>query len=158
MDSPSQYWSASSGATYPLVLRLRKRGLIRVNGKTGDGREGNLYVLTTAGLQALVGWLGTLDAPASVSVPPDPLRSRIAFFELLDRQKQRDVLASAIKAMKCHLEQVRAYTKRQQAEGHSFEQLISDGARRVVETRLEWLLEIQRILGHGRNRGNRESD
>jgi DNA-binding PadR family transcriptional regulator len=44
LDSPSQYWSASSGAVYPLVLRLEERGLIRLKGKTADGREGNLYV------------------------------------------------------------------------------------------------------------------
>src|SRR5262249_51370324 len=121
MDSPSQYWSASSGAVYPLVLRLQRRGLIRVKGMTRDHRRGNMYELTAAGSQALLYWLGGLDAPASISVPPDPIRNRIAFFALLDPPRQEAILASAVKAMKAYLGQVRAYTKRERAQQHTYE-------------------------------------
>lgn len=145
-DSPSQYWSASSGSIYPLILRLERRGLIRVKGTTGDGRAGSLYGLTAAGQRVLREWLGTLDAPATISVPPDPLRNRIAFFTLLDPQTQRKYLASAIKEMRGHLERVRAYTEHQKMEQRTLEQLVSAGAQRMLEARLEWMLEVIRIL------------
>ena len=147
MESPSQYWSASSGAVYPLVQRLKKRGLIRVKGTTGDGREGSLYVLTTLGSKALINWLCSLNAPASISVPPDPLRNRISFFALLDPVKQQRILASAVNEMKSYLARVRGYTERQKARKHTGEYLVSDGAQRMVEARLEWLEFIVRVLG-----------
>jgi DNA-binding PadR family transcriptional regulator len=146
MDSPSHYWSASSGAVYPLVLRLEKRGLIRVKGTTDDGREGKLFVLTASGSTALKNWLSTLDAPASISVPPDPLRNRIAFFGVLDPKERRRRVDSAIKAMQIHLERVLERLEREKAEHLVSEQLVSDGARRMLESRLEWLWEVARSL------------
>jgi DNA-binding PadR family transcriptional regulator len=144
MDSPSQYWSASSGAVYPLVLRLEERGLVRVKGTTDDGREGKLFVLTAAGMNALKGWLSTLDAPESISVPPDPLRNRISFFELLDPKERKRLIASAINEMQIHLGRVQERLERQKAEHRAEEQIVSDGARRMLEARLEWLAEVAR--------------
>jgi DNA-binding PadR family transcriptional regulator len=146
MDSPSQYWSASSGAVYPLVLRLRKRGLIRVKRKTGGGREGALYVITALGSQALGAWLGSLDSPSTLSVPPDPLRTRISFFALLDAQTQQAFLARAIDGLKSHLERVRGYTEAAKSKNHAIEHLVSVGAEQMLEARLEWLLAVARVL------------
>jgi|SRR5580692_2374866 DNA-binding PadR family transcriptional regulator len=146
MDSPSQYWSASSGAVYPLVLRLRKRGLIRVKGTTGDDREGSLYVLTAAGSRALVDWLSRLDAPSSISVPPDPMRNRIAFFALLDPETRKKFVAHATRELQASIERIRAHTQREKAQGNVFEYLVSGGALRMVESRLEWLLDVARVL------------
>jgi DNA-binding PadR family transcriptional regulator len=147
IKSPSQYWSASSGAVYPIVLRLRRRGLIRVHGKARDGREGKDYVLTASGLCALRGWLGTLDAPASVSVPPDPLRNRVAFFALLAPREQHKLLDRAVKAMRAHLARVHAHTEMLRAQDQPNEYLVSDGARRMVKARLEWLVTVAQALG-----------
>lgn len=145
-DSPSQYWSASSGSIYPLILRLERRGLIRVKGSAGGGRGGTLYGLTAAGQRALREWLGTLDAPATISVPPDPLRNRIAFFAVLDSNTQRKYLASAVKELRDHLLRVRAYTEQEKAEQRTNEYLVSDGAQRMLESRLEWMLGVIRVL------------
>jgi DNA-binding PadR family transcriptional regulator len=147
MGSPSQYWSASSGAVYPLVVRLRRRGLIRVQGATGNGRQGRLYGLTAAGRRALKDWLATLDAPATISVPPDPLRNRIAFFALLDAGQRRSHLARAVRGLGTYLRRVRAYTQQMQAQGRGDEFLISVGAERMVQARLDWLLEVARATG-----------
>jgi len=150
-ESPSQYWSASSGAVYPLVRRLERRRLIRVKRKTRDGREGSLYVLTAAGHEALTDWLNGLDATATISVPPDPLRNRVAFFALLEHSRQQVVVARAIEGLRSHLERVLAHTERLETLGRTFEYLVSDGARRMLESRLEWLLEVARATG-GRGR------
>jgi DNA-binding PadR family transcriptional regulator len=146
MNSPSQYWSASSGAIYPLVLRLERRGLVHVQGKTGDGRAGSLYVLTAPGLRAVREWLATLNAPTSISVPPDPLRNRIAFFELLDPRKQQQLVGSAVREMQAHVARARSYTLQQRAQQHASEQLVSEGAERMLEARLVWLREVARVL------------
>jgi DNA-binding PadR family transcriptional regulator len=146
LDSPSQYWSASSGAVYPLVLRLKKRGLIRVRGTTGDDREGSLYVLTAAGSRALVDWLGRLDAPTSIGVPPDPLRNRVAFFSLLDRATRTQFVSNAIRELETAIQRVHAHTEREKAQRKTFEYLVSDGALRMVQSRLEWLANVARAL------------
>jgi DNA-binding PadR family transcriptional regulator len=148
MDSPSQYWSASSGAVYPLVLRLKKRGLIRVARKTRDDREGSLYVMTPVGSRALIKWLGTLDAPAAISVPPDPLRNRIAFFGLLDPETRGTYLSSAVRELTACVERVQAHTEREKTAGKIFDYLVSAGAQRTIESRLAWLLEVVRVLEH----------
>jgi DNA-binding PadR family transcriptional regulator len=148
MDSPSQYWSASSGAVYPLVLRLKKRGLIRVERKTRDDREGSLYVMTPAGSRALIKWLGTLDAPAVISVPPDPLRNRIAFFGLLAPETRREYLTKSIRELTSCVERVQAHTAREKTAGKTFDHLVSAGAQRMIESRLAWLLEVVRVLEH----------
>jgi DNA-binding PadR family transcriptional regulator len=145
--SPSQYWSASSGAVYPLILRLRRRGLIRVTRKVAGRRGGLLYELTPAGRRVLRDWLGTLDAPASISVPPDPLRNRIAFFELLDEGERRSYLAAAVRGMRAYLSRVRSYTEQLLAQGRHGEHLVSAGAQRMVQARLDWLLEVARTEG-----------
>jgi len=145
-DSPSQYWSASSGSVYPLILRLQRRGLIGVKGKTRDGRGGTLYGLTPAGQRVFREWLGTLDAPNTISVPPDPLRNRIAFFSMLDPKMQKKYLASAVKGLRTYLTEVRAYTANEQVQGHTSEHLVREGATRMLECRLDWLLEVVRIL------------
>lgn len=141
-DSPSRFWSASSGAVYPLVRRLATRGLIRVARKTRDGREGSLYALTPAGSTALAEWVSGLDQPESISVPPDPLRSRVAFFEVLEPARREEAVVRAIDALKDHLERTREYTESERARGNRFETLISQGAQRMVETRLVWLNDV----------------
>jgi DNA-binding PadR family transcriptional regulator len=146
--SPSQYWRASSGSVYPLILRLKRRRLIRVKGRTRDGRGGSLFGLTPAGQRVLRHWLGTLDAPATISVPPDPLRNRIAFFAMLDSKTQRKYLVRAVDGMRAYLARVRAYTEREKRaeQSRTNEYLVSEGAQRMLETRLEWMLEVIRVL------------
>jgi DNA-binding PadR family transcriptional regulator len=145
-DSPTQYWSASSGSVYPLILRLERRGLIRVKGSTGNGRGGTLYGLTPAGQRAIQAWLGALNAPASISTPPDPLRTRISFFAALDPETQQSYLASAVEELRIHFEQVQKYADRKKAEKDTLEYLVGEGAARMANCRLEWLLEVIRVL------------
>lgn len=146
LDSPSQYWSASSGAVYPLVLRLEERGLIRLKGKTADGREGNIYMLTRAGQRALTRWIKSIDAPACISVPPDPLRSRIAFLDLLDAADRGKCLENASSALRAYVSQVRSYTARATKEQTPAEYLVSLGALRTLEARLQWLEEVVQAI------------
>lgn len=145
--SPSRYWSASAGAIYPLMRRLEHRGLIRVQGTTGDGRRGRLYGLTLAGRRALGRWLRTLADPATTGVPPDPLRNRVAFFATLDPATRRTLLDAAAVELRADLERVREYALRQKADGRTYESLVSAGAERMLAARLEWIVEVIRVTG-----------
>jgi DNA-binding PadR family transcriptional regulator len=148
-ESPSRHWSASAGAVYPLVRRLQRRGLVRVHGRMADDRRGRLYALTSAGQRAFRAWLGPPCLPAAVSVPPDPLRSRVAFLSVLERHAQAALLADALARMAAHLREVGTYTERKQAEGDRFEYLVSRGAYLMMQARIAWLEESARALGRG---------
>ncbi len=147
MDSPSQYWSASSGAVYPLVVRLARRGFIRVKSKTDDKREGNRYVLTAAGLRALKTWVDELSSVPCVSVPPDPLRNRVAFLELLEPKDRPALVQDALENLRNHLNHVTSYTAMTKREQSTCEYLVSLGAQRMLEARLGWLEEVAVTLG-----------
>src|SRR5262245_27530176 len=146
-ESPSRYWSASAGAIYPLVVRLKRRGLVRAKGKTGDGRGGTLYALTAAGERALRAWLGPPCPPQAAGVPPDPLRNRVAFLAVLAPAEQARFLADAARRVRADLQRMRGYTERKKAEGDTFEHLVGRGADGMMQARLDWLRETARRLG-----------
>lgn len=146
-ESPSQYWSASAGAIYPLIVRLQRRRLIRLKRKTGDGREGKLYALTPAGESALRRWLGPPCPATAIGVPPDPLRNRVAFFAMLKSAERAAFLKDAIDGVARHLEEVQSYTQCQERQGQSDEYLVSLGAKLMLEARLAWLREMAHRLG-----------
>jgi DNA-binding PadR family transcriptional regulator len=146
-ESPSQYWSASAGAIYPLFIRLKRRGLIRITRPTGDRRGGHLYALTTAGAKALRDWLGPPCSTLAASVPPDPLRNRMEFLASLDTQSQSEFIHDAVRLVRAELRKVRNYTSRKKAEGNLPEYFVSRGALRTMQARLKWLLETARFLG-----------
>jgi DNA-binding PadR family transcriptional regulator len=145
--SPSQHWSASAGAIYPLIQRLRRRRWIRLEGKTGDGRKGKLYVLTAAGRQVLRGWLGPPSTPFAISVPLDPVRDRVGFLGMLPPLDQAAFVTDALERLRAHLLEIDRYAAQTRAAGDVFEEMVSDGARRMVEARIAWLGDVAQRLG-----------
>jgi len=151
LASATQYWSASSGAIYPLIRRLAGRGLIHVRKKNDDGRHGSLCMLTAAGSRTLNNWLATLDSPAAISLPPDPVRTRIGFFAILDPARRKALLACAVRKMSFYLSQFKAYTEQAKANKDKGEYLARVGAQRMLEARLQWLLEVARVHAGEKN-------
>src|SRR5262245_28458063 len=145
--SPSQHWSASAGAIYPLVLRLQRKGLVCVKGKTEDGRGGTLYALTAAGERALRAWLSPPCSSEVAGVPPDPLRNRVAFLPLLGPVAQADFFAEAVRGVRAELQRMRDYAERKKSAGDTLEHLVGRGAERMMRARLDWLLETAQRLG-----------
>jgi DNA-binding PadR family transcriptional regulator len=89
--SPSEYWSGSAGAVYPLIKRLSARGYLTAHANA-DGKRARLdYRLTEAGQVALKDWL--LDAKRASGMGFDPLRTRLAHLELVDAAQRRKFLA-----------------------------------------------------------------
>lgn len=89
--SPSEYWSGSVGAVYPLVKRLSARGLL-VSQADSDGKRARLdYQLTEPGRAALEDWL--LDAKRASGMGFDPLRTRLVHLDLVDVERRQQFLA-----------------------------------------------------------------
>ncbi|MBY0422267.1 MAG: PadR family transcriptional regulator [Parvularculaceae bacterium] len=80
-DSPSEFWSGSAGAVYPMIRRLTERGLLEsITGADGK-RAKTQYRLTAEGRAAMEAWL--LDAERAAGFGFDPLRTRMMFLSLV---------------------------------------------------------------------------
>lgn len=141
-DSPSPYWSGSAGAIYPLMSRLESVGLLRSEAHATGSRKSRLYGLTPAGRAALVGWVGPPVPPEMVSVPPDPLRMRIAFMTVLPPARRRKFLEELETGLEGFLELFqRDYTERRLGDPQA--ELMAKGALRMQKARLEWIRDVR---------------
>ncbi len=84
--SPSEYWSGSAGAVYPLIKRLAARGLLEASAAAAGRRERLDYRITGAGRAALEGWL--LDAQRAAGMGFDPLRTRLMHLHLVPPERR----------------------------------------------------------------------
>lgn len=98
-QSPSEYWSGSAGAVYPLVKRLTARGLLAASAGAAGKRQRLDYAITPEGRAALEAWL--LDAQRAAGMGFDPLRTRLVHLHLVSPDQR-----------KAFLEEVRARTER----------------------------------------------
>jgi DNA-binding PadR family transcriptional regulator len=89
-DSPSEYWSGSAGAVYPLIKRLHERGLLKAADRTDGKRARTDYTLTPTGRSALRTWL--LDARRAAEIGFDPLRTRVIHLDQVTAQERRTFL------------------------------------------------------------------
>lgn len=80
--SPTRSVRASKGSIYPIVARLRERGLIEAT-PLNDGRRSELLAVTPEGREAIRVWLEGVDREQVL--PYDPLRVRLPTLELLDK-------------------------------------------------------------------------
>jgi DNA-binding PadR family transcriptional regulator len=103
LDSPSSHWSGSAGAVYPVLERLEERGLVAATHAPRGEREAWTYALTAAGRRRFRTWLEPPFAAEFVSVPPDPLRTRLSFLGVLDAAQRRRFLVRAVAALRQEL-------------------------------------------------------
>jgi DNA-binding PadR family transcriptional regulator len=79
--SPSEFWSGSAGAVYPLIKRLAARGLLEPSAAATGKRQRIDYQITPEGRAALIEWL--LDADRAAGMGFDPLRTRLGHLHLV---------------------------------------------------------------------------
>jgi len=75
--SPSEYWSGSAGAVYPLVERLQKQGYVQGQAGAQGKRARTSYRLTEAGTVVLRAWM--FDSERAAGMGFDPLRTRMVY-------------------------------------------------------------------------------
>jgi len=140
-ESPTPQWSASAGTVYPLVEKLRKGRLISVS-ITEDKRGTRHLHIMPAGKRAFKTWM--LDcSPAVTGVPPDPVRTRVRFLEMLSSSEGTRFLAESERNLRSQLARMRP------RKGESWsESLASLGARLSQRKRVEWIIKVRK-LGRG---------
>jgi DNA-binding PadR family transcriptional regulator len=90
--SPSEFWSGSAGAVYPLIKRLAARGLLKAEPAASGKRQRLDYRITEQGRVALEDWL--LDARRAAGMGFDPLRTRLVHLHLVPPARRKAFLES----------------------------------------------------------------
>jgi DNA-binding PadR family transcriptional regulator len=150
LNSPSPAWSGSAGAIYPLIERLELRKLIRASRHADGLRMSKRYELTASGLSKLRAWAGPPLSEDQLGVPPDPLRTRLRFLEVLPYDQQVAFLAEAERGL---LEQIQSVCKDHKARNADglMSQMMARGALYALEARLDWIREVSQEMQHRRD-------
>jgi DNA-binding PadR family transcriptional regulator len=143
-DSPSTFWSGSAGAIYPLVARLEASGFVRSNRHATGSRKSRLYRLTAAGRKALARWISDI-SPDGLSVPPDPLRTRIAYLAALPPEDRLLYLETVLAGMEEFLRRFeKDYVERR--TGDRYTELMARGAIAMHKSRIRWIKDVMAAL------------
>jgi len=148
-QSRSSYWSASTGAVYPAIRRLLRRGLLTATKRSRGTRSSSLCTLTRQGRRALVRWIGPPWDWKLEAATFDPLRTRISFLAAIPPAKRLKYLKEAEARP---LAEMRPYEKLVRAEregGDLWEAFASLGAVEQLRARLRWLRTLIRELRSG---------
>ncbi len=143
--SATPYWSGSAGAIYPVIERLSQRKLIKAVSTTDDGRAGKLYALTAKGKKVLKNWLYPAETSQLVGTPPDPLRTRIEFMEMLGPEKRKQFLIEVRSGLEEQLRKVKEKGDENDSSNY-LEYLSVRGGIIAAEARLNWISEVEEIL------------
>lgn len=135
--SPVSSLSGSTGAIYPIVKRLRERGLIETAPVKDSPRRAEALSCTNAGRMVAARWVGSVSD--CDLLPHDPLRSKILFFDLLGKHEQMRFLLEANRALDAKIDEIEEYTRAN--EGMHLG-LANEGAVASVKARRRWLQEV----------------
>lgn len=144
-NSPSSHWQASAGSVYPLVTRLEAHGLITA-AADGDKRGRKKLQVTSTGEDHIKAWILAGADQAVVAAIMDPIRSRIAFLQLLDSTEQARYLDELIGLMQNLLTETRIRLMQYPLEIDIYGHLVALGAMQTTQARLDWLYQVRKIL------------
>lgn len=139
--SPSSHWSGSAGAVYPLLARLLKRRLVSSRVAPRGERNAWLYAITPSGRERFLEWLQPPFDADVVSVPPDPLRTRVHFLGVLSPRQRAEMLRQALADLRRQLE-----TLKPSAEDNTDDRRALRGAVLAARARIQWLTGLQREI------------
>lgn len=140
--STTPEWSGSTGSIYPAIERLIRQGLVSVELRRNDRRGRRDLRVTVNGEKAVRAWIVACE-PWTSSATPDPIRTRVSFFDQLTSDAERvAVAANAESQTEARLEELRAVVEPLKVQ-HASEYLAGLGAIRQLEARRDWLKEVQ---------------
>jgi DNA-binding PadR family transcriptional regulator len=153
--SRSSYWSASTGAVYPAIRRLLRRGLLTATKRSRGTRQSSLCALTARGRKALVRWVGPPWDWRLEAATFDPLRTRISFLGAISPAKRLKYLKEAEGRTAAELRPYLELVRTQREGGDLWEAFASLGALEQLRARLRWLRSLSRELRRGPGRKRR---
>lgn len=136
-SSPSAGISSSAGAVYPIVKRLKEKGLVTTAPVESDGRNTELLLITREGRAALRQWVKTI-TPEQL-LPEDTLRTRMSHAHLLPPAERIGWLEKVRDALQAKLEEIEGYA-RQWPEGMIT--YAHRNARLITQTRIAWIEDV----------------
>lgn len=139
-QSPSAYWSASTGSIYPVVKRLTAAGLVTA-ASVEDGRRTRDLKITESGLKALRRWISLMDR-ASTAATYDPVRTKFTFLDAMPAADLRVLIETAAAETTLRIAELREREDRLTDRQHRMERIAMRGARYELEARLRWLTAI----------------
>jgi DNA-binding PadR family transcriptional regulator len=143
-ESPVSNFGTSKGKIYPLVRRLRERGLIEAQAIAGDARGSESLQCTRAGREAVRKWVKQI-RPAHLLLG-DPLRTMVQSFDLLSREEQIAWIADVEAGLRRKLDELEIYGSEVTVP---YKEQVHDNAVSSVLARLEWLDRLKLSITNG---------
>lgn len=140
--SPTKRWSGSAGAIYPLVRRLGAAGLLSETTRPRGSRSSSHHAVTDAGRAALRQWLTQPADDEVVSIPVDPVRTRLFFLETLSPAQRRDWVRRVDRRLAAQAEALRREWQEDDFRSE-IERLAARGTLEMVEARLRWFASVR---------------
>jgi DNA-binding PadR family transcriptional regulator len=147
-ESPVSNFGTSKGKIYPLIRRLKERGLVRSRPVPGDARGSERLESSHRGREALRRWIKQV-RPGHLLLE-DPLRTMVQSFDLLSREEQAGWIKQARGALEGKLQELEEYAA---SVFVPYKDAVHDNAVSSVRTRIEWLDRLETsLLGGARDR------
>lgn len=138
-------WSSSTGSVYPASRRLIEAGLV-TESKPQGARSRKRLRITPKGRRALEAWLTGLNADIAAPTP-DPIRTRMYFLDILDRDLRRRLVRDAIVLTEQSIEDAtRRLEERSKRGVDAWERLAAEGVLYELRARREWLRWLARRI------------
>lgn len=139
--SPLGSINASKGSVYPMVRRLKERGLLVGTPVEGDGRNTETLTVTEAGVEALRRWVTGMTPDHTLT--SDPLRTRVMSLHLLDREERIRWVAEAKQINAQKVAEVRDYADRVKMP---FGEVVHGAALAALEAQSRWLDQLLMVV------------
>ncbi len=133
-ESPVTNFNTSKGKLYPLVRRLKERGLVGSEPVAGDARGTERLVCTEAGKRAVKQWV--LEIRQGHLLLEDPLRTKLQSFDLLSRDERIGWIVEAKAQLMAKLEALEEYGREVEVP---FKDMVHDNAVSSLRSRMDWL-------------------
>lgn len=140
-DSPVSSYGTSKGKIYPLIKRLKERGLIQSQPVASDSRGTEWLICTAKGRQALRLWMKTL-RPSHLLLE-DPLRTMLQSLDLLRRSEKLKWVESMQSALRDKLKELESY---RETVFVPYKDLLHDNATTALRVRSEWLDRVRQAI------------
>ena len=143
-ESPVSNFNTSKGKIYPLIRRLRDRGLLAAQAVKGDARGTERLVCTDEGREVIRSWARQV-RPTHLLLE-DPLRTKIQSFDLFTREEQIEWVVDAKALLMDKLRQVEDYGREVEVP---FKDIVHDNAVSSLRARLDWLDRVLHRIVRG---------
>lgn len=133
-QSPTTTINSSKGSVYPMIKRLKQRGLLAAARVPGDGRNAETLSCTDAGEAAVRRWVS--DLRLEHTLIGDPMRTRVLSLEMLSRDEKIAWISEAKALTKRKRDELEAYA---QSVSVPFQDVVHSSALEAVDGKLRWL-------------------